>query len=279
MWSEVGNTAGTLFSIFYISVVTSAVTPFVCCPECTKCRDFSEIVEMHLQSLSCCWWEGQGLLRTLPDNTSSQKRSFWENSPKLTNKNPPRESANSGSPIWRRWTNRSDCFGPPKIECPSPPQEALRFSLRRKKASVVTGKHWTGSPNKSMDQIGKSCPKNVPELCFQPLRTFFRHFRHFWHFSDILSTFPFSGLSNDLPVTRLAIATQFTSSFRERPSTLRFGRWRGRLRQNTRGDLRLGFLVLSGATPTPLMMLATPWSMIQPSYAGMTIVGTYSLWL
>ena len=33
-------------------------------------------VEMHLQSLSCCWWDGQGLLRTLPDNTYSQKRSF-----------------------------------------------------------------------------------------------------------------------------------------------------------------------------------------------------------
>ena len=25
--------------------------------------------EMHLQPLSCCWWEGQGLLHTLPDNT------------------------------------------------------------------------------------------------------------------------------------------------------------------------------------------------------------------
>ena len=32
--------------------------------------------EMHLQSRSCCWWEGHGLLRTLPDNTFSQKRSF-----------------------------------------------------------------------------------------------------------------------------------------------------------------------------------------------------------
>ena len=31
---------------------------------------------MHLQSLSCCWWEGQGLLCTLPDDTFSQKRSF-----------------------------------------------------------------------------------------------------------------------------------------------------------------------------------------------------------
>ena len=43
-------------------------------------------VEMHLQSLSCCWWDGQSLLRTLPDNTLSQKRSFWENSPKITTK-------------------------------------------------------------------------------------------------------------------------------------------------------------------------------------------------
>ena len=33
-------------------------------------------VEMHLQSLSCCWWDGQGLLCTLPDNTFSQKSSF-----------------------------------------------------------------------------------------------------------------------------------------------------------------------------------------------------------
>ena len=29
-------------------------------------------VEMHLQSLSCCCWDGQGLLRTLPDNTFSK---------------------------------------------------------------------------------------------------------------------------------------------------------------------------------------------------------------
>ena len=29
--------------------------------------------EMHLQSLSCCWWEGQGLLRTLPDNMFQTK--------------------------------------------------------------------------------------------------------------------------------------------------------------------------------------------------------------
>ena len=48
---------------------------------------------------------------------------------------------------------------------------------------AVTGVHWTGSPNKSIDQIGKNCPKNVRKLCFQPLWTIFGHFseifRHF----------------------------------------------------------------------------------------------------
>ena len=47
-------------------------------------------VEMHLQFLSCCLWDGQGLLRTLPDNTFSQKRSFSENSPKITKKSATR---------------------------------------------------------------------------------------------------------------------------------------------------------------------------------------------
>ena len=40
--------------------------------------------------------------------------------------------------------------------------------------------HWTGSPKKSIDQIGKNCPKKVRKLCFRPLRTIF---------SDIFSTF------------------------------------------------------------------------------------------
>ena len=31
------------------------------------------LAEMHLRSLSCCWWQGQGLLRTLSDATSSQR--------------------------------------------------------------------------------------------------------------------------------------------------------------------------------------------------------------
>ena len=35
-----------------------------------------------IKSLSCCWWDGQGLLHTLPDNTFSQKRSLWENGQK-----------------------------------------------------------------------------------------------------------------------------------------------------------------------------------------------------
>ena len=40
--------------------------------------------EMHLQSLCCCWWEGHALLRTLPDNTFSQKHSFCAKNPKIT---------------------------------------------------------------------------------------------------------------------------------------------------------------------------------------------------
>ena len=59
---------------------------------------------------------------------------------------------------------------------------------------LVTGEHWTGSPNKSIDQIGKTCPKNVRKLCSQPLRTVFGHLSDiFQHFSDMLSTFPLSG--------------------------------------------------------------------------------------
>ena len=48
---------------------------------------------------------------------------------------------------------------------------------------VVAGEHWTGSPKKSIDQIGKNCPKIVRKLCFRPLWTIFGHF------SDIFSTF------------------------------------------------------------------------------------------
>ena len=33
----------------------------------------------------------------------------------------------------------------------------------------VTPQRWTGSPNKSIHQIGKNCPKNVRKLGFQPL--------------------------------------------------------------------------------------------------------------
>ena len=62
--------------------------------------------EMHLQSLSCCWWEGQGLLRTIPDNIFSQKRLFRKNGPTNTKKHPPRESPNSGSPIPHVWCTR-----------------------------------------------------------------------------------------------------------------------------------------------------------------------------
>ena len=49
--------------------------------------------------------------------------------------------------------------------------------------SFVTGESWAGSPNKSIDQIGKNCPKNVPKIVFSAppdnfsdiFRTFCRH--------------------------------------------------------------------------------------------------------
>ena len=78
-----------------------------------------------------------------------------------------------------------------------------RTFSKTSKGWVVTGRHWTGSPNKSIDQIGNNCLKNVRKFCFQRLRTLFGHFSDiFRHFSDILLTFPSSGLSNNLPVTR-----------------------------------------------------------------------------
>ena len=49
--------------------------------------------------------------------------------------------------------------------------------------SVETGGRWTGSPNKSIDQIGRNCLKRVRNLCLQVLRTIFGYF------SDIFSTF------------------------------------------------------------------------------------------
>ena len=71
---------------------------------------------------------------------------------------------------------------------------------------VVTGERWTGSPNKSIDKIGKSCQKKKSENRVFQLDNFWTIFGQFLrtffgHFVDILSTFPFLGLSNDLPVT------------------------------------------------------------------------------
>ena len=50
----------------------------------------------------------------------------------------------------------------------------------------VTGELWTGSPHKSIDQIGKNCPKNVRKLCFQAPDNFWTFFGHFF---DIFRTF------------------------------------------------------------------------------------------
>ena len=52
---------------------------------------------------------------------------------------------------------------------------------------VVTGGHWTGSPNKAINQKGKTCPR----IAFSGPSA------HIAGHSDVVSTFPFSGLSND----------------------------------------------------------------------------------
>ena len=86
-------------------------------------------------------------------------------------------------------------------------------NLRR--ALLVTGEHWTGSPNKSIDQIGKNCPKNVPKLCFQLLQTifghffdvFFRHYRTFCRHSLFWAVQRFARY-NALPFTHNKVVIQ-----------------------------------------------------------------------
>ena len=68
------------------------------------------------------------------------------------------------------------------------------------------GKHWTGSQNKRIDQQAKIAQKMSEHCVFSPSGQFLDIFRTFSrHFSDILSTFPFSGVSNDLPVAKFRI--------------------------------------------------------------------------
>ena len=73
---------------------------------------------------------------------------------------------------------------------------------------VVTGECWTGSPNKSIHQTGKTCPK-MSENCVFRLGPSGQFSDIFSTFSDILSTFAFSGLSNDLPVTTIEWLQRF----------------------------------------------------------------------
>ena len=49
----------------------------------------------------------------------------------------------------------------------------------------------TGSPNRSTDQIGKNCPKNVRKLRLQSLRTIFGHFRTFFGIFRTFVDIPF----------------------------------------------------------------------------------------
>ena len=76
-------------------------------------------------------------------------------------------------------------------EFPAIPSSAAKIASERRCAILVhSGEHWTGSPSKSTDRIGKTCPKNVRKLSFQPLRTVFGRFPNifsasFEHFVDI----------------------------------------------------------------------------------------------
>ena len=80
----------------------------------------------------------------------------------------------------------------------------------RSKLSVETGEHLTGSPNKSIDQIGKNCQKMSETCVVGPSMQFLDIFRTYFRlFSDILSTFLVSGLSNDLPFYKLSASFSF----------------------------------------------------------------------
>ena len=72
------------------------------------------------------------------------------------------------------------------------PQLGLNFCNGRAFDRVTKQKH---RPNRQ--KMSKKCPKIVCAVPPDNFSTFFRHF------SDILSTFSSSGLSNDLPVSRL----------------------------------------------------------------------------
>ena len=71
------------------------------------------------------------------------------------------------------------------------------------KIAVVTAEHWTGSPNKSIDQIRKNCPKMSEHCVFTPSGHFFDIFRHFRTFCR--HSLSFFGLSSALPVTKAAV--------------------------------------------------------------------------
>ena len=64
----------------------------------------------------------------------------------------------------------------------------------------VMGMHWI--QNESSDQIGKTCPENIPKVCWWAILDSLSTFRTLLgYFSDIWSRFSLSGLSSDLFVT------------------------------------------------------------------------------
>ena len=105
-------------------------------------------------------------------------------------------------PVWRqdlailsRWSDEKVNWKQWSHEFSSCDDMVLFSHFHLQVSSIMvsnSGERWTGSPNESIDQIGKSCPRNVWKLCFQPLWTISWYLSDiFWHFSDILSTFPF----------------------------------------------------------------------------------------
>ena len=53
---------------------------------------------------------------------------------------------------------------------------SFAYSMNECLCRITTGEHWTGSPNKSTDQTGEKCPKNVRKLCWQCLWTIIAQF-------------------------------------------------------------------------------------------------------
>ena len=92
-----------------------------------------------------------------------------------------------------------------------------RRVTKRRGLSAVTGAHWTEVTKQkhrsNRQNMSKICPKIV---FFSPSGQFWDIFRTFFrHLSDILSTFPFSGLFNDVSVTSRVLSWRLSRDKRQ----------------------------------------------------------------